>query len=334
MGRGKIERLLIVGSGIGVRKHLPIARELLPNAKIAMLFREKQRTPKGADHVFTSIAQALAFNPQAAVIANPAPLHVKIALPLAEQGTHLLMEKPIAEADSKGLRALIRTCKKRKRALLIGYDLRFLRSLQRFRTMIAKSSVGRILSVRAEVGQNLKDWRKTDYRKSVSARRSLGGGVLLELSHEIDYLRWLFGDITWVSATTHRHSDLAIDTEDTAHMILGFKPAGGKELVAALDLDFIRHDWTRSCEAIGTTGTIAWNARTATITLCRRKAKVAKTFVEKETSPHGPYLAEWKHFLDCVAGKKPLIDGQDGLATLKVVEAARKSSRGKKVIFL
>ena len=69
--------------------------------------------------------------------------------------------------------------------------------------------VGKILSVRCEVGQFLPSWRPNiDYRESVSARKALGGGALLELSHEIDYLMWIFGDIDWVKATlemTHRH---------------------------------------------------------------------------------------------------------------------------------
>lgn len=331
MARPTIERLLIVGSGIGVRKHLPIARELLPRAQIALLCRERRKIPGGADKVFTHLQDAIAFAPEAAVIANPATLHVATALPLARKGIHLLMEKPIAEADGKELRELIQECSRRKRVLFVGYDMRFLRSLQLFRKTVHRSPVGRIVSVRAVVGQNLKDWRKADYRTSVSAQKALGGGVLLELSHEIDYLRWIFGEVAWVSATTHHQSDLEIDTEDTAHMILGFAPTGGKELVASLDMDFVRHDWTRRCEAIGTNGTVIWDCLAKTVTVCRRKAK-PKVYVAKETSPHGPYMAEWKHFLECIAGKEPLIDGQDGLATLKVVEAARKSSAGKKVV--
>ena len=57
-----------------------------------------------------------------------------------------------------------------------------------------------------------------DYRKTVSAQKILGGGVLLELSHELDYLRWIFGDVEFVQAQLARQSELDIDVEDTAHI--------------------------------------------------------------------------------------------------------------------
>ena len=66
-------------------------------------------------------------------------------------------------------------------------------------------------------------WRpNSDYTKSVSAIKKLGGGVLLELSHDIDYLVWLFGNVKWVNSTIHRQGNLKIDTEDTAHVTLCF----------------------------------------------------------------------------------------------------------------
>ena len=57
------------------------------------------------------------------------------------------------------------------------------------------------------------------------ARQELGGGAPLELSHELDYLRWIFGEVEWVKATLGRQSSLEIDVEDTVHLILGFASA-------------------------------------------------------------------------------------------------------------
>ena len=66
---------------------------------------------------------------------------------------------------------------------------------------VDSKKLGKIFSVRCEVGQNLMYWRKDrDYRSSVTANRNLGGGVLLELSHELDYLSWIFGPCKWVRA--------------------------------------------------------------------------------------------------------------------------------------
>ena len=72
---------------------------------------------------------------------------------------------------------------------MVGYNLRYMKSLIKFREILSKKKIGKILSVRSEVGSYLPSWRKdTDYKKSVSAKKKLGGGVLLELSHDIDYL--------------------------------------------------------------------------------------------------------------------------------------------------
>ena len=64
---------------------------------------------------------------------------------------------------------------------------------------------------------------KKNYENNVSANKNLGGGVLLELSHEINYLNWLFGDVKWVKASISKQSSLKLDVEDTANIILSFK---------------------------------------------------------------------------------------------------------------
>ena len=100
-----------------------------------------------------------------------------------------------------GVDDLLGTVRARGVICQVGYNLRYLPSLSRFRDLINEGLVGGPLSVRCEIGQYLPNWRPdTDYRTGVTARSDLGGGVLLELSHEIDYLRWIFGEVEWVSS--------------------------------------------------------------------------------------------------------------------------------------
>lgn len=331
-----VERLLIVGRGSIGSRHLRLARALLPQARIAVLGRARP-VPEGQtrpDETFTDLGAALRFAPDAAVIANPATHHVASALPLARLGTHLLIEKPLSDCAA-GVAELLAAAA--NATLLVGYNLRFLPSLIRFRREIAAGTVGRPLSVRAEVGQYLPSWRPgSDYRDTVSARTALGGGVLLELSHEFDYLRWLFGDVAWISATASRQSALEIDTEDTAHVVLGFAgPAGGPALVARVDLDFIRQDSTRTCVVIGDAGTLKWDALAGTVSLYRAGAQAWDVLEVQPPQRDGAYLAEWRHFLDCIAGRAaPDITGADGLAVVRIVEAAKRSSREGAVVRL
>lgn len=325
-----IERVLIVGLGSIGKRHVRLARELMPNVQIAVLRHQgcQDSADPGIDYCYTKLDEALLFRPQMAVIANPATHHVEVALSLAQAGVHLLIEKPIA-ATSQGIAELIEICRARRTTLMVGYNLRFLPSLQKFRELLDAHCVGRVLSIRAEIGQYLPSWRLgADYRQTVSAKSSLGGGVLLELSHEIDYLRWLFGEVEWVSATQRKQSRLEIDVEDTAHLMMGFaSKTEVTPVIAALNMDFIRHDTTRTCTVIGETGTLRWNAVAGTVEIFEQGKDVWETLFSHQPQRDESYLAEWRHFLGCIAdGTSPLISGVDGLAVLRIIEAARQSS--------
>ncbi len=324
-----INRILIVSLGSIGTRHLRIARELFPDADIRVFrHQECQSTPEYANGCFSAIQQAVGFLPQIAVVANPAPFHISVAQPLAEAGVHLLIEKPLSSSVD-GVSQLIETCHKQGSVLMTGYNLRFLLSLQRLRTLLLENTIGSVLSVRCEIGQYLPSWRpEADYRQSVSARHELGGGVLLELSHELDYLRWIFGEVEWVKATLSRQNTLEIDVEDTAHLTLGFLPVVDKfQLIGTVNLDFIRHDTTRSCTAIGENGTLRWNGLTGVVELYEAGAKEWSEVFRYQHQRDDSYLAEWKNFIDCVnKHNNPLVTGEDGLKVLQIIEAARISA--------
>lgn len=325
-----LERLLIVGLGSIGTRHARLVRELVPGVQIvALRHRNCQDTNEpGIDHCVTGLDEALRFSPQAAVISNPTSHHLGVALPLARAGVHLLIEKPIA-STTKGVSELIEVCRARGITLITGYNLRFLHSLQRFRELLQEKRVGRVFSVRAEVGQFLPSWRSgSDYRQTVSAKAALGGGLLLELSHEIDYLRWLFGAVEWVSAIQCKQSGLEIDVEDTAHLVLGFAHAAGEvSVVASLNMDCIRHDSTRTCTVIGETGTLRWDALAGRVEIFEQGDGAWKTLFTHQSQRDDSYVAQWRHFLACITdGGPPIVSGHDGLAVLRVIEAARHSS--------
>ena len=324
-----LERLLIVGLGSIGRRHARLARSLVPGTQIAVLRRaDSGESEPSIDRCFTSLAAALEFRPQAAVIAGPATHHVETASALARAGAHLLVEKPISDTN-RGVTELIADCRSRGLTLMTGYNLRFLPSLRRFRELVAARRIGRVLSVRAEVGQFLPQWRpQSDYRQTVSAKASLGGGVLLEVSHEIDYLRWIFGEVSWVSAVLRKQSQLEIDVEDTAHLVLGFKGDVAQPVVAALSMDFVRHDTTRMCTAIGETGSLRWNAIAGTVEVFEPGAAAWQCLSTDAPQRDESYVAQWRHFLECIASNiSPAVSGEDGLQVVRIIEAARESSR-------
>lgn len=324
-----VSRVLVVGLGsIGVL-HLRLVRELLPHADIRVLRHQVGALlPEQANGGFSSLDQAIAFRPQIAVIANPAPFHLSVAQFLAEAGVHLLVEKPLSIA-AEGVQRLIDSCRERGLVLLTGYNLRFLPSLQRFRDLLNQNVIGKVLSVRCEIGQYLPSWRPdVDYREGVSARHDLGGGALLELSHELDYLRWIFGEVDWVGACLSRQSRLEIDVEDTVHLMLGFVPeADSHRLIGTLNMDLMRHDTIRLCTSIGELGSLRWNGLTGTVELFEAGAKNWRELFRYQHQREDSYRAEWENFLACAANKSiPLVSGEDGFKVLQIIDAVRHAS--------
>ena len=333
-----IKRVLIVGYGSIGKRHARLARNLLPHANI-IIFRHKASKKikyPHVDHCVTNLKDAIKHRPQIAIIANPATLHVKIAYTLAKLGIHLLIEKPISNS-SKNVSNLINFCRKKKIVLMIGYNLRFMTSLKKLREILKKNIIGKILSIRSEVGQYLPLWRpNTDYRNSVSAKKKFGGGVLLELSHDIDYLVWLFGNVKWLRSSIHTQSNLKIDTEDTAHITLCMHGVKKKsKIIANLNMDFYRHDTTRFCKIIGELGTLYWNAIDGTIKLYKKGAKQWRVIYNNNLHRDATYISEWKHFLTCIKNnKKPIVDGSSGLKVLKIIEAIKKSSKSSSIVYI
>jgi len=331
----QIERVLVVGYGSIGQRHLRIVRSLLPDASIRVLRHQRcDSTPEYADGCMSSLAEALTFAPQAAVIASPSVFHMDSAQPLAEAGVHLLIEKPLA-ASPDGVRQLLETCSAGGNVLMTAYNLRFMPSLQRYRDLIQAGCIGRVISVRCEIGQYLPSWRPgADYRQGVSASSAMGGGALLELSHEIDYLRWIFGEVDSVRANLSRQSNLEIDVEDTAHLILGFaEQEGGGRLIANLNMDFVRHDTTRQCLAIGEQGSLRWNGLAGTIEIFSAGGSAWEQVFVHSPQRDESYMAEWQHFLVCIRdGTMPLVNGQDGLAALNIIQAARRSTANVEAI--
>jgi predicted dehydrogenase len=326
-----IGRVLIVGHGSIGKRHLKIVRDSLPSADIRVLrHKQSEDTADGANGCFYDLNAALDFGPQAAILANPSPLHISFASKLSSVNCHLLIEKPLSD-NLNGVDALIAQSQHQGNVLLVGYNLRYLESLTFFRNTLNEGRIGQVISVRCDVGQYLPSWREgKHYTDTVSAKKELGGGVLLELSHEFDYLRWVFGEIEWVNAWISPKSSLLIDVEDTVHTFIGFMPKGdATPTVATLSLDFVRHDAVRRCTIIGENGTLEWDAISGRVRVFELSNSAWKVIFEQRPDPNETYLGQWNHFLDCIAGKsKPKVSGWDGKAVLSIIEAIRISARG------
>lgn len=310
-------------------RHFKIARELFPEADIRILTSSKNYTSANLQNLkIDSIELARVYNPNIVVISNPATHHISLAKQFVSCGAHILIEKPVSH-EIAGVANLIRECELSEKVLMIAYNLRFLDSMKEFRSLLNAGLIGNPLSVQCEVGQYLPTWReKKDYRESVSAQKSLGGGVLLELSHEIDYLRWIFGEVDWVRATILKQSNLEIDVEDTAHLTLGFESRESvTKLVATLNMDFIRHDTCRRCTVIGEDGSLCWDGISGEVSIFRESEKSWHNVFKDMDGIDKTFYREWQEFKNAIQeGRSPQVTGEDGLRVIEIIEAARVSA--------
>jgi len=328
-------RVLIAGLGSIGRRHLAAVRAVLPACEIVVLRRPGQGLPadiRPAPLLVHDVEDALAAGIDAAVIANPAPFHGATALPLARAGVPLLVEKPLACAPEDAA-PLLDACAEAAVPLQVGYCLRFEPSLRAVKAAVADGAVGRVLSLAIAVGQYLPDWRPgTDYRDGVSARAALGGGALLELSHEIDYARWLAGEVTAVAAAIGRVGDLEIDVEDSADLLLAF--ASGAR--ASVHLDMLQRPPTRTCRIAGGAGTLEWDGIRRRARLHRFDADGWEELPVDGASPASRddiFQSQFRHFLEVIrTGRPPLVDGADAARTLAVIAAARRSAAEQRTV--
>jgi len=332
---GLEKHFLVVGYGSIGKRHVKNIREMYPDAVVSVLrhqdsLSEEIMCEAGISNCFTSLKSATDSKPLLAIIASPATKHIDTAISMAECGIHLLIEKPLS-ADLSSVDILINICHKRGVCLMVGYNLRFLPSLQKFRMLLQGKVVGEIFSVRAEVGQNLQSWRPSlDYKESVSAKHALGGGVLLELSHEIDYLLWLFQSITAVTGIAVNVSNMEIDVEDCAHLILQFQPLNNKEMYGTLSMDFVRLDPVRSCLVVGEKGSLRWDCLRGIVEQFQPEENRWNQVYNENEEVADSYKSELSHFVDCIQEKKaPSIGGEDGRRVLTVIDAIRRSSKTK-----
>jgi len=160
------------------------------------------------------------ISPDAAFITNPSFLHLETAIRCAKLGMNLFIEKPLC-SNTSGLDRLIKIVKNKKLTTYVAYCLRFHPAIESLYKYINNR---KRMHSRVVVSSYLPNWRPNKhYGSSYSAHNLQGGGVIMDLSHEIDYSRYLFGDILKISGIFGKISNLKISAEDYADIIMKCK---------------------------------------------------------------------------------------------------------------
>lgn len=327
-------RFVVLGCGSIGKRHVRNLLALGEKNVVGFDPREDRRAEAKALGIETAstMDEVWAAKPDAVLVTSPSKLHVATALEAAERGVHMFVEKPVSDVHDAALDQLVLRVAEKKLVSLVGCNLRFHPGLANAKKVIDSGRLGRIVSCRAEFGQYLPDWHPwEDYRQGYSARKDLGGGVILDAIHELDYVRWLMGDVVSVAAFCGHLSHIEIDTEDTASILLRF--ANGT--FGEVHLDYVQRTYTRSCQIVGDEGTLAWGfGDLGAVRVFDAKTKAWETI----PGPAGwdanvMYVDEMRHFLACLDGREtPHQDIAAAAAVLDVALAAKISSEESKFV--
>lgn len=302
-------KVLIVGLGSIGKRHATCLLQF-NNIELAILRTAKGTLKEKSEYLeFYSLEQALNFEPDGVIIANPTSLHVSTALPFLEKGIKLLIEKPIAFSSTEASVLL-----KYAHLIRVAYCFRF----HRLNSLISKICLEeKVLKLGFKRSYYLPKWHPyADYRTEYTASKSLGGGVIRTLSHEIDLMvNWL-GFPNSIIGTTDKISDLEIDTDDYAFFTCKYN----NKCRVNFELDFLSPINTNLGELYTSKGKYQWDSKGFQFTAYSdNESTIIESFSAENINEM--YVKQMADFIDYIeTGNSKNTDLTQSIDVLKIIE--------------
>lgn len=300
-------KILIIGLGSIGKKHLQSTQSIFPDAEFfAFRFNKNAEQINGVINVF-DFNDLVSIQIDFAIISNPTSEHKKTILQLVPFGFPLFIEKPVYY--NLDLNDVIEFVNKNSILTYVACNLRFLDCLIYIKNTLSRLVGKKINEVNIYCGSYLPDWRPgTDYRKIYSASAGLGGGVHLDLIHELDYIYWLFGYPNSVKSHLKNTSSLEISSYDYANYLLDYNG-----FCASVVLNYYRRDPRRTLEIIFEDET--WN-----VDLLKNCITCNNNIIfSSEQRIKDTYLPQMKYFTQCVINKENTFNSvSDAFNVLKI----------------
>jgi len=287
--------VLFFGMGSIGRRHYRIFKEIAPNYQFYAYRREKNVCYNDDLMSVYSWEEVERIGFSAALICNPTAMHIEVAIECARRGINLFIEKPLSNS-LEGVETLSRCERDNNLKVLIGVNMRFHPIIERLKELI-NTDEEKILRFSAYCGSYLPKWRDCDYRKTYSAIKEQGGGVILDLIHELDYSIWLIGQPARISGVFGTYSDMEIDVEDCAEMVLEYPGYLG-----VIHLDYFRPTPKRVIEVVTTKRVLEADLLAGTLSI----SNGADTVVEQVSVDRDlTYYKQMDHFNNVLLDKEP-----------------------------
>lgn len=235
-------KVLVMGLGSIARKHIEALRKIDKDVEILALRSSKNSKPYPEVRDIYSIEEAEGENVEFVIISTPTACHEESIYQALRLKVPLFIEKPLLHTGETD--RLKESVLDSKVLNYVACNLRFLDALQFVKREVETGR--RINEVNVYCGSYLPGWRPgVDFRKVYSALPDMGGGVHIDLIHEIDYLYWMFGMPEEVSAVLRNSSSLDIPAIDYANYCLVYR-----DFAASVVLNYYRRDYRRTMEIV------------------------------------------------------------------------------------
>jgi predicted dehydrogenase len=308
-------KFLVVGSGSIAQRHISNLLELDHDVIVESTFvKDDYLKVGGIDVEVTTKADLSKFD--AVIVANLTSLHVSVAFNCTALSLPFFIEKPLS-TSLVGVHKLAEMVRRQNLTVEAGFMLHAHPQVALIKDYLLKKHIGEVLYVRAAVGQWLPEWRPDrDYKSGYAADKNKGGGVLLDLIHEVELVQSLFGKIQDKKIYRIKCDRLEIETESIA-TVNGLLENGA---ICHIEMDYIRRNYKRELEIVGDLGSIYWDYSTQRVTLSvTGKKDVIHEISDSEMTRNDMYLDHMKHFISRVKNPniKPLSSLASSIAALE-----------------
>lgn len=303
-------RVLLVGLGSIARKHLQVLLELCPDIQVQALRSGARSCPDNLPYNIDNIHSVNdAISPDFVMISNPTAYHYEAAKKVLHFKCPLFIEKPLFHRITEEEKALVQSISDSRIPTYVACNLRFHPAIIFLKSYL-KHNVHKIDEVSVYCGSYLPEWRPgVDFRQSYSANAAMGGGVHLDLIHELDYIYYLFGMPSDVCSVKTAGSSLNINAVDSARYLLNYE-----QFSVLLTLNYFRRKLKRTIEILHDGNILSVDLVNSTVVneTSGETLFEAPSFVMMDT-----YRAQMNYFLNNFSGTM-MNDVQEAFQVLKL----------------
>ena len=310
-------RILVVGCGSIGQRHIGVLAERRDIELAACDTNEDALRIGGglAPGVteFRLLERALRWEPDVVVVATPNAAHREVTELSFEAGAHVLCEKPIADTVEDG-NAMVAAAEKHQKVLAIGYSERYRPSIEYVHKQAASGALGNLVGGRAMVGTyNTLLCAKTDFRQKTF------GALLVDYTHELDFLRWIFGDVQDVACMAHSLGEKEKRCDPgLAATLLRFVSGA----IVSVHMDYLQHPQRRALEVFGDRKALVLDLQTDIVRVFDSERDGFHTLAF-DADRNNRFRAEHQDIIDAATiGTLPRVSGVDGVRALEIADAA------------